>query len=435
MTTQATVRLWGTDIGYVTLNSDRPIADFEYDRDFLRSGIEVSPLRMPLASRVYQFPELSLKSFHGLPGLLADSLPDKFGNAIIDTWLATKGRNPESFNAVERLCYIGNRGMGALEFKPDMRRGRPGSSKIHVDQLVELASEILTHRSSLSTVFAHRKDEQAVREILRVGTSAGGARAKALIAWNPITHEVKSGQVPAGSGFEYWLMKFDGVRNNRDKELADPEGYGAIEYAYHHMAKDAGISMMPCRLFEENGRRHFMTKRFDRTDDGAKLHMLSLAALAHYDFNMPGAYGYEQAIMTMEDLGLRRDEIEQQFRRMVFNIVARNQDDHVKNIAFLMDRNGQWCLSPAFDITYSFNPSGDWTSAHQMTLNGKRDAFGMQDFVACGKLARLKQGQAKAIVSEIQAIVSNWRNYADEAGVHPHQRDKIQQALRLNPLT
>ncbi len=434
MTTQATVRLWGTDIGYVSLDPDRQIANFEYDRDFLRSGIEVSPLRMPLTSQVYQFPELSLKSFHGLPGLLADSLPDKFGNAIIDTWLATKGRKPESFNAVERLCYIGTRGMGALEFKPDQRRGRPSSSKIHVAQLVELASEILTHRSSLSTVFAHRQDEQAVREILRVGTSAGGARAKALIAWNPRTNEVKSGQVPAEIGFEYWLMKFDGVKNNRDKELADPEGYGAIEYAYHKMAKDAGISMMPCRLFEENGRRHFMTKRFDRTDDGVKRHMLSLAALAHYDFNMPGAYGYEQAIMTMEELGLQRDGLEQQFRRMVFNVVARNQDDHVKNIAFLMDRNGQWSLSPAFDVTYSFNPSGDWTSAHQMTLNGKRDGFGMQDFEACGKLARLKQGQAKAIVLEIQTIVSHWRDYADEARVHPNQRDKIQQVLRLDPL-
>lgn len=432
--TRATVRLWDTDIGYVTLDSERQIADFEYARDFLRSGIEVSPLRMPLASRVYQFPELSLKSFRGLPGLLADSLPDKFGNAIIDTWLATKGRKPESFNAVERLCYIGTRGMGALEFRPDKLRGRKSSSKIHVAELVKLASEILTHRASLSTVFADRKDEQAVREILRVGTSAGGARAKALVAWNPTTNEVKSGQVPSEIGFEYWLMKFDGVKNNRDKELADPEGYGAIEYAYHQMAKNAGISMMPCRLFEENGRRHFMTKRFDRTDDGAKLHMLSLAALAHYDFNMSGAYGYEQAMMTMEELGLQRDEIEQQFRRMVFNIVARNQDDHVKNIAFLMDRNGRWSLSPAFDVTYSFNPSGDWTSAHQMTLNGKRDGFGMHDFDASGKLARLKQGQAKAIVSEIQSIVSKWRNYADEAGVHPDQRDKIQQVLRLDPL-
>ena len=434
MTTQATVRLWGTDIGYVALDDDRQIANFEYDRDFLRSGIEVSPLRVPLSSQVYRFPELSMKSFHGLPGLLADSLPDKFGNAIIDTWLATKGRTPESFNAVERLCYIGSRGMGALEFKPDKRRGRPSSSKIHVAQLVKLASEILTHRSSLSTVFAHRQDDQAVREILRVGTSAGGARAKALIAWNPKTNEVKSGQVPAEIGFEYWLMKFDGVKNNRDKELADPEGYCAIEYAYHNMAKDAGISMMPCRLFEENGRRHFMTKRFDRTDDGVKMHMLSLAALAHYDFNMAGAYGYEQAIMIMEELGLGRDAIEQQFRRMVFNIVARNQDDHVKNIAFLMDRKGQWSLSPAFDVTYSYNASGDWTSAHQMTLNGKRDRFVMDDFDACSKLARLKQGQAKAIIKEIQTIVSKWRDYADEVKVHSDQRNKIQQALRLDLL-
>lgn len=432
MTTQATVRLWGTDIGYVTLNPDRLVAAFEYDRDFLRSGVEVSPIRMPLASRIYQFPELSLKSFHGLPGLLADSLPDKFGNAIIDTWLATKGREPESFNAVERLCYIGTRGMGALEFRPDKRRGRPTSSKINVAQLVELASEILTHRSSLSTVFANRKSEQAVREILRVGTSAGGARAKALIAWNPETNEVRSGQVTAPIGFECWLMKFDGVKNNRDKELADPEGYGAIEYAYHKMAQDAGIDMMPCRLFEESGRRHFMTKRFDRTDDGVKRHMLSLAAIGHYDFNMAGAYGYEQAIMIMEELGLGRDEIEQQFRRMVFNIVARNQDDHVKNIAFLMNRKGHWSLSPAFDVTYSFNSSGDWTSAHQMTLNGKRDGFAMHDFETCGKLARLKQSQAKAIVGEIEAVVSKWRNYADEVGVHPDQRDKIQRALRLD---
>ena len=432
MTTRATVRLWGTDIGYVTLAEDQQIADFEYDRDFLRSGIEVAPVRMPLSSRTYRFPELPLKSFHGLPGLLADSLPDKFGNAIIDTWLATQGRKPESFNAVERLCYIGTRGMGALEFKPAIPRGRPTSSRIHVAQLVTLASEILVHRSSLSTVFANRKDEQAVRELLRVGTSAGGARAKALIAWNPQTNEVRSGQVPAGIGFEYWLMKFDGVKNNRDKELADPEGFGAIEYAYSKMAEDAGITMMPCRLFEEGGRRHFMTKRFDRTDEGVKMYMQSLAAVAHYDFNMAGAYGYEQAIMVMRDLGLGRDAVEQQFRRMVFNIVARNQDDHVKNIAFLMDRKGEWSLSPAFDVTYSFNPSGDWTSTHQMTLNGKRDAFTMEDFESCGKLARLKQGEAKAIVGTVQAVVSKWRDYAEEAGIHPDQRDKIQRVLRLD---
>lgn len=433
MTSQATVRLWGTDIGYVSLNEGQQVVDFEYDRGFMKSGIEVAPIRMPIDSRIYRFPELSIKSFQGLPGLLADSLPDKFGNAIINTWLATTGREPESFNAVERLCYIGTRGMGALEFKPATPRGRAISSKIHVAQLVELASEILTHRSSLSTVFADRKDDQAVREILRVGTSAGGARAKALIAWNPKTNEVRSGQVAAAIGFEYWLMKFDGVKNNRDKELVDPDGYGAIEYAYSKMAKDAGILMMPCRLFEENDRRHFMTKRFDRTDDGVKLHMQSLAAMAHYDFNMAGAYGYEQAIMTIKQLGLGSEALEQQFRRMVFNIVSRNQDDHVKNIAFLMDRKGAWSLSPAFDVTYSFNPSGDWTSAHQMTLNGKRDDFVMDDFESCGKLAQLKQGQAKAIVAEIQKVVSKWYDYADEVGVHDDHRNKIYKALRLNP--
>ena len=431
MTTQATVRLWGTDIGYVSLADDQPIVDFEYDHSFLRSGIELAPIRMPLASRIYKFPELSVKSFHGLPGLLSDSLPDKFGNAIIDTWLATQGRRPESFNAVERLCYIGTRGMGALEYKPAMHRGRHSSTKIHVGQLVELVSEILTHRASLHTIFANRKNEQAVREILRVGTSAGGARAKALIAWNPETHEVKSGQVRAEPGFEHWLLKFDGVQNNRDKELADPEGFGAIEYAYSNMAKDAEITMMPCRLLEENGRRHFMTRRFDRSPDGKKIHMQSLAAMAHFDFNMAGAHGYEQAILTMQKLGLDRDAMTQQFRRMVFNIVARNQDDHVKNIAFLMDRKGQWTLSPAFDVTYSFNPNGDWTSKHQMTLNGKRERFRIRDFESCGELARLKQGEAKAIIREIQAVVSKWRDYADEVGVPPAKRDNIHKVLRL----
>ncbi|GAB4115615.1 MAG: type II toxin-antitoxin system HipA family toxin [Wenzhouxiangellaceae bacterium] len=435
MTTQATVSLWGTDIGYVTLGDDEQIAEFEYNRDFLRSGIEIAPICMPLSTKVYRFPELPLKSFHGLPGLLADSLPDKYGNAIIDTWLATRGRKAESFNALERLCYIGNRGMGALEFKPAMSSGRPNTSSIHVAELVKLASEILTHRSSLATVFEHRQNEQAVREILRVGTSAGGARAKALIAWNPATNEVRSGQVNAGDGFEYWLMKFDGVKNNRDKELADPEGFGAIEYAYAKMAQDAGINMMPCWLFEEGGRRHFMTKRFDRTDEGHKMHMQSLAAVAHYDFNSAGAYGYEQAIMVMRELGLGQDAIEQQFRRMVFNIVARNQDDHVKNIAFLMNRKGEWSLSPAFDVIYSFNPEGDWTSAHQMSLNGKRDNFALADFEACGKLARLKQGEAKAIVHEVQDAVSRWRDFADAVGVHPDQRDRIQHTLRLDPFS
>ncbi|MCA1779320.1 MAG: type II toxin-antitoxin system HipA family toxin [Xanthomonadaceae bacterium] len=431
MSTRATVRLWGTEIGYVSLADNEQVAAFEYDRDFLNSGIELAPVRMPLSSQVYRFPELSSQSFQGLPGLLADSLPDKFGNAIIDTWLATMGRKPESFNAVERLCYIGTRGMGALEYKPAMSQGRPAKTEIHVGQLVELASEILTHRTSLDTVFADRKDDRAVRDILRVGTSAGGARAKALIAWNPKTHQIRSGQAPAGVGFEYWLMKFDGVSNNRDRELADPMGFGAIEYAYSRMARDAGVNMMPCRLFEEGRRRHFMIKRFDRTEEGGKLHMQSLAALAHYDFNLAGAYGYEQAIMVMRELGLGPEAIEQQYRRMVFNIVARNQDDHVKNIAFLMDREGRWSLSPAYDVTWSYNPTGDWTSVHQMTLNGKRDGFNSTDFEACAEVALLKQGEAKRIVRDVQDVVSRWRDYADAVKVHAEQRDRIQDTLRL----
>ena len=433
--TTATVRLWGTDIGYVSLVEGEQLASFEYDRDLLRSGIELSPIRMPLSPQVYSFPELAFRSFRGLPGLLADSLPDKFGNAVIDTWLATQGRKPGSFNAVERLCYIGTRGMGALEFKPATNPFRSTTADLNVKRLVKLASEILTHRSSLDTVFADRENERAVRDILRVGSSAGGARAKALIAWNPRTNQVRSGQAPAGIGFEYWLLKFDGVSNNRDKELADPQGYGAIEYAYSRMAQDAGIAMMPCRLLEEGGRRHFMTKRFDRTDEGNKLHKQTLAALAHYDFNMAGAYGYEQALLVMRELDLGPEAIEQQFRRMVFNIVARNQDDHVKNIAFLMDRRGQWSLAPAYDVTWSYNPIGDWTSAHQMTLNGKRDGFKLSDFEACAEVALLKRGEAKRIIQDVQRVVSQWRDCADEVGVDPQQRDGIQETLRLEPLT
>jgi len=433
--TRATVRLWGTDIGYVSLAEGEQLASFEYDRDFLRSGIELSPIRMPLSPQVYSFPELAFRSFRGLPGLLADSLPDKFGNAVIDTWLATQGRRPESFNAVERLCYIGTRGMGALEFKPATNPLRSTTTDLNVGRLVELASEILTHRSSLDTVFADRGNERAVRDILRVGSSAGGARAKALIAWNPRTNQVRSGQAPAGIGFEYWLLKFDGVSNNRDKELADPKGYGVIEYAYSRMAQDAGIVMTPCRLLDEGGRRHFMTRRFDRTDEGNKLHKQTLAALAHYDFNMAGAYGYEQALLVMRELDLGPEAIEQQFRRMVFNIVARNQDDHVKNIAFLMDRRGQWSLAPAYDVTWSYNPTGDWTSAHRMTLNGKRDGFELSDFEASAEVALLKRGEAKRIIQEVQRVVSQWRDYADEVGTDPQQRDGIQETLRLEPLT
>ncbi len=433
MSTLAEVRLWGRTIGAVSLQEGEDAASFEYDPAFAQSGIEVAPMVMPLSRRVYRFPALSHTTFHGLPGLLADSLPDKFGNALVDAWLASQGRQADSFNAVERLCYTGERGMGALEFAPATGPAAKQATHIEVSQLVELASEILTHRNNLQATFAGKESADALTDILRVGTSAGGARAKAVIAWNPKTNEVRSGQVKAGQGFEYWLLKFDGVSGNKDKELEDPRGYGLIEYAYYLMALDCGIEISECRLFRENGRSHFMTRRFDRLAGGGKLHMQSLCAMAHYDFNMAGAYSYEQALQAMRKLQLPMQAIEQQFRRMAFNIVARNQDDHVKNIAFLMDKSGEWSLSPAFDMTYSFNPSGAWTASHQMTMNGKRDHFTLEDFNACAKAASMKRGRAAKIVAEVQATVLKWKAYAEQAGVPDGVREKIQGTLNLKP--
>lgn len=427
----AEVRLWGRGIGAVSLEPGRDVAAFQYDPAFAKSGIELSPLAMPLSDRVYEFPALPKGTFHGLPGLLADSLPDRFGNALIDAWLATQGRTPESFSAVDRLCYTGTRGMGALEFFPALGPKPRRASKIEVSALVQLASEVLTHRNNLMGHFHTAGKEQALRDILRVGTSAGGARAKAVIAWNRDTNEVRSGQIAAGEGFDYWLLKFDGVSGNKDKELEDPKGYGVIEYAYHLMARAAGITMNECRLLEENGRRHFMTKRFDRLPGGEKLHMQSLGALSHFDFNQAGAYSYEQALLAIRQLELPMAAVEEQFRRVVFNIVARNQDDHVKNIAFLMNKQGEWSLAPAFDVTYSYNPSGSWTAMHQMTLNGKQDGFTFEDFETCAKSALMKRGRAAAIIEEVLLAAKRWPEFAEQAKLGDNWREQIQKNHRL----
>ncbi len=431
-TTLAKVQLWGRVIGAVSLDSRTGLGAFEYDREFSESGIEVSPLMMPLGRQIYTFPGLARETFHGLPGMLADCLPDKFGNALINAWLGTQGRTAESFNAVERLCYTGTRGMGALEFVPGLGPRTRRAQKIQIDALVKLASEVLGLRRGLNVSFDDASRKSALSDMLRVGTSAGGARAKAVIAWNRQTLEVRSGQVDAGPGFEYWLMKFDGVDGNKDKELLDPKGYGAVEYAYYLMARAAGITMSECRLMQENGRRHFMTRRFDRLEGGGKLHMQSLGALAHWDFNIAGAHGYEEAMLAMRQLGLPMEAIEEQFRRMAFNIVARNQDDHVKNIAFLMDKTGRWSLSPAFDVIYSHNPGGQWTSQHQMTMNGKRNGFTREDFKTCGKSALLKRGRAEAILEQVQEVVKRWMEFAHEAGVDAGWAADIRKNLRLD---
>lgn len=371
-----------------------------------------------------------MKRDYGLPGLLADSLPDDFGTALINVWLANQGRTPETFNPVERLCYTGIRGMGALEYLPAQGSFTGKSEPVDVKALVDLASRILTKRNTLQGSFNSEFREDSLQDILRVGTSAGGARAKAIIAWNQKTNEVRSGQVKAGQGFSYWLLKFDGVSGNRDKELEDPAGYGLIEHAYYHMAKKAGIDMAESRLLKENGRSHFMTRRFDRTDSGQKIHMQSFCAIEHFDFKKAGAHSYEQALRTIRKLGMPMTTIEEQFRRMAFNIIGRNQDDHVKNIAFLMDKSGNWSLSPAFDMTYSYNPQGDWTSQHQMSLNGNRDDFTIEDFKACAKNASMKRGRAEEIVQQVQEAVLQWKRFAGESGVPPEVADGIAKTHR-----
>ena len=427
----AEVQLWGRTIGAVTTENANATAAFQYDSAFAQSGIELSPLVMPLSERVYEFPALPIGTFHGLPGLLADSLPDTFGSALIDAWLATQGRSAESLGAIERLCYTGKRGMGALEYVPGIGPSPRASTKIEIDELVRLAADVLTHRNNVQEHFHDAGKAKTLKDILSVGTSAGGARAKAVIAWNRETNEVRSGQISAGDGFEYWLLKFDGVRGNRDKELDDPAGYGAIEYAYSLMARAAGIEMSECRLLEENGRRHFMTRRFDRLSTGEKLHLQSLGALAHFDFNQAGAYAYEQALLAIRQLGLPMAAVEEQFRRMVFNIVARNQDDHVKNIAFLMNKQGEWALAPAFDVNYSYNPAGSWTATHQMTMNGKRDGFTLTDFAACANSSFMKRGRAETIVDEVHAAAMRWPEFAERAKVSVHVMLRIMRTHRL----
>ena len=443
MSDLAEIKLWGRSIGAISQDA-KGLCTFEYEKKFQGSGMEISPVAMPLSPRRYSFPSLAKETFHGLPGLLADSLPDKFGNTLINAWLATQDRTTESFNAIERLCYTGNCGMGALEFAPATKPEPSSSHRLKIDQLVELASNTLNNRVELQDqlnfddLFTEQTDDTAtLSEILQVGTSAGGARAKAVIGWNPKTQELCSGQIDTeGTDFEHWLLKFDGVASNKNKEnndkgLHDPTGYTVREYAYSHMAKAAGIEMMPCKLLEENGRHHFLTQRFDRSDTGEKIHMQSLCAIAHLDFNMVGHHSYEQCFLVMRQLKLSMYDIEQQFRRMVYNIIACNQNDHVKNIAFLMNKRGQWKLSPAFDITYSHNPTGRYTSSHQMSMNGKTDSFTLKDFEKCAKAALMKRGRAKTIVQEVTEAVSQWKTIAKDADVEQKLIKETQKSLRL----
>ena len=420
----AIVRLWELDAGAVAWNEDREIGEFEFENAFLKQGLEIAPLAMPLRSGIFSFPLLKRETFHGLPGLLADALPDRFGNRIIDVWLAQQGRSAKDFTPLERLCYLGSRAMGALEFKPAIGPRNRQSIPIEIAELSRLAADILRHRTDWTANLKGNRAE-VLKTIIRVGTSAGGNRAKAVIAWNPKTEEVRSGQVPAPPGFESWILKFDGVH---DAALGDPRGYGRVEYVYYRMAVMAGIEMTPCRLLKEGPRAHFMTRRFDR-DESGKIHVQSLCAMAHYDFNAAGQYSYEQALQVIQKLDLGFPATEEFFRRMVFNVLARNQDDHTRNIAFLMDRRGRWRLSPAFDVIWAYNPSGDWTSRHQMSINGKRDAFGKKDLLAVAGQFGIRN--AAAIMAQAAEAVAAWPRLANEEEVPPELRAAVQNSHRL----
>ncbi len=430
------VKLWGTTIGALSMQEGESVAHFEYAPAFIGAGIEPSPITMPVSRRVYTFPLLS-NTFKGLPGLFADSVPDKFGNRLIDSWLIKQGRNPDSFTALERLCYTGNRGMGALEFYPVEGPAASENDILDVENLRIFAASILDSRKNFKAsigkapAFRTKKQQQTFEQILRVGTSAGGARAKVLIALDEASGEIRSGQVANGENFSYWLLKLDDVQNNSDKEKADLQGYGPIEFSYYQMALAAGIQMSECRLLENSGHRHFMTRRFDRLAGGKKLHYQSLCGLAHYDFNAAGTYSYEQALMIVKRLGLGYDALEETFRRAAFNICARNQDDHAKNIGFLMNKRGEWSLAPAFDMTYAYNPGGLWTGTHQLTFNGKRDNFTVDDFKAVAKFAGLKQGRYKKILAEVQNAVGQWSKLAKQNEVRTEYIKQIKAAHRV----
>jgi serine/threonine-protein kinase HipA len=429
--TVAAVTLWGSRIAAVSIDPGARYATFQYDPAFVRSGIQIAPIRMPLRGEPYRFPGLPRDAFRGLPGLLADSLPDRWGTALVNAWLASQGREESSFDVVERLCYVGTRGVGALEFQPAHEPALSAGADLHLDALVRLAGEVLAERTEFAIELSENPDEEAMKAILAVGSSAGGARPKAFIAYNDATGQVRSGQVQVGAGFRQWLLKFDGVARAGDHGLTDPRGWGAVEYAYSRMAGAAGIEMTECRLLEENGRRHFMTRRFDRPGNGEKLHMQTVGALAHVSYNEPGTYSYEQLLQLIRRLGLGTPAVEQQFRRMVFNVVARNQDDHVKNVAFLMGRDGAWSLAPAYDVIWAWKPGNPWLDSHQMSINGKRDGFTVADLRNVAVVGGLKRGRAQAILAEVAAVVADWTAIAAGVGVDEQMADQIGRSHRL----
>lgn len=426
MVRTAILRIWGTVVGAVAWDENRQLGSFEYDPSFINRGWELAPLKMPLTGgkRIFTFPELrkprdsEFDTFKGLPGLLADVLPDKYGNRLINTWLAQNGRAKDSMNPVEQLCFIGTRGMGALEFEPSTFALDKNTFSVEIDSLVGIARKMLSKREEFNANFS-RDEEKAMREILKVGTSAGGARPKALIAYNERTGDVRSGQTKVPKGYQHWLIKLDGVS---DEQFGESTGYGRIEYAYNKMATESGINMMPCELHQENGRAHFMTKRFDR-EGNVKHHIQTWCAMNHFDFNEVTSFSYEQLFQTMRELRLSYPVAEELFRRMVFNVIAKNCDDHSKNFSFLMEKEGKWELSPAYDICHAYRPDSVWVSQHALSINGKRKNIKRSDLEIVAKSMNIKR--ATSIIDQINDVIKRWPTFAEEQKVKPGKRDEI----------
>ncbi|MEH6648879.1 MAG: type II toxin-antitoxin system HipA family toxin [Motiliproteus sp.] len=422
--TAIAVKLWGNLVGAITWDDDRSLGRFAYAPEFVDSGLEIAPLTMPLTrNRLFEFPaHVRTKSFMGLPGLIADCLPEKFGNAVLAAKLGKVGRSLDEVTPVERLTYLGARSMGALEFEPDYDTW-PDSKPVSIviEELVSVAEAVLKQRGSTESSLSNGNFDTLVQ----VGTSAGGAKAKAVIAWNEETNQVVSGASKAPEGFGYWLMKFDEVHN---EEHATSRHIGQIEYAYYKMALLADIPMMRCELFEDAGRHHFMAERFDRYSDGEKVHVQSFCGMAHADRDPPGSQGYEQLFVTARKLGLGQDTLDQIYRRMVFNILARNHDDHTKNHAFMMDMEGQWELTPAYDICFSYKPGNKFIESHQMSCNGKREGFSYADLIQAARAGDVSNPQQ--IIEQVNDALLAWPDIAKDAGLEAKQYASIQQQFR-----
>ena len=429
MITTAYINIWNERVGAIAWNENTGIATFEYQPSFFENEWDLSPLKMPMdgaAKKIFSFSELrDVITFKGLPGLLADVLPDKYGSRLINVWLAQNGRPANSMNPVELLCFIGKRGMGALEFEPALPKVNNEATKIELNSLIHIAQEILSGKQHFNTNLS-ANESKALSDILKIGTSAGGARAKAVITFNPLTNEIRSGQAEAPHGFSHWLLKFDGVV---DQQIGTSSGYGRVEMAYYLMAQSAAIEMTECRLLEENNRAHFMTKRFDRASDNVKFHVQSFCAIMHYDFNEIAAFSYEQLFETMRSMLLPYPDAEQLFRRMVFNVMAKNCDDHTKNFSFIMDKAGKWRLAPAFDICHAFRPGSTWVSQHSLSINGKRQNITRDDLLQVAKRMNIKK--AVAIIDQVHAAVCKWNDFASQANVENVLRDAIAKTLLL----